>query len=198
MRPTLPNDISIERPLRVVTVCLGNICRSPMAASVLRARLADAGLARLVEVDSAGTGPWHVGKPADRRAAATLQRHGYDASHTARQFRAHDLADFDLVLVADHSNRADVTDLARTPDEVAKIALFRSFDPAAPDDAEIPDPYYGEGDGFERVLTMIEAAANGLIRRIEGFPSVPSLMKSDDTESGPSAWHEPLHDSIEP
>lgn len=167
-----PLRIPADRPLRVVVVCLGNICRSPMAAAVLRARLAaasriDANLADRVEVSSAGTGSWHVGQGADRRAAATLRRHGYDATHTARQFTRHDLADFDLVLVADHANRSDVIDLARTPDEVTKVAMFRSFDPTQDADAEIPDPYYGDGDGFERVLAMIEAAADGFVASLQ-------------------------------
>lgn len=159
----LPDD----RPLRIVMVCLGNICRSPMAEAVFRARIDAAGLGAAIEVDSAGTAGWHVGDPADPRAAATLRDHGYDHAHAARQFRRHDFADFDLVLVADRTNRADVDDLARTPDEAARIALIRSFDPAAPDDAEIPDPYYGDGDGFTRVLAMIEAAADGFIARID-------------------------------
>lgn len=158
----LPRD----RPLRVVMVCLGNICRSPMAGAVFRARLEAAGLNGVVEVDSAGTGSWHVGQSADRRAASVLRRHGYDATHTARQLTRHDIADFDLILVADHSNRSDATDLAHTPDEVAKIAMIRSFDPTAPDDAEIPDPYYGEGDGFERVLGMIERSAAGFVAAV--------------------------------
>lgn len=160
-------DLPDDRPLRVVLVCLGNICRSPMAAAVFRERLADAGLANVVEIDSAGTGSWHVGCVADPRAAAALERHGYDTAHTARQLSAHDLADFDLILAADHANRSDVTDLARTPDEAAKVAMIRSFDPASSDDAEIPDPYYGEGDGFETVLAMIEAAADGFVASVE-------------------------------
>lgn len=164
-------DLPDDRALRVVVVCLGNICRSPMAAAVFRARIADAGLAAVVEIDSAGTGGWHVGGPADSRAAATLERHGYDTAHTARQLIAHDLADFDLVLVADHANRSDVTDLARTPDEVAKVAMLRSFDPASSDDAEIPDPYYGEGDGFDKVIGMIEAAADGFVASIQAARS---------------------------
>ncbi len=161
-RLTLPPD----RPLRVVVVCLGNICRSPMAAAVFRSRIADAGLSDVVEVDSAGTAGWHVGGPADARAAATLERHGYDTTHTARQLGAHDLADHDLILVADDSNHTDVTDLARTPDEVAKIAMIRSFDPTADADATIPDPYYGDGDGFEQVLGMIERAADGFVAQV--------------------------------
>lgn len=164
---TLPEG----RPLRVVTVCLGNICRSPMARSVFTRRLAEAGLSEVVEVDSAGTAGWHVGRGADERATATLARHGYPTDHRARQLTRHDLNDFDLVLVADHANRADVEDLARTPEEAERVRLLRSFDPAAPAEAEIPDPYYGDGDGFERVLAMIEAAADGFVDRIAMEPA---------------------------
>ncbi len=137
-----------------------------MAASVLRARVVAAGMHEKVMIDSAGTSGWHIGQGADKRAAATLTRHGYDDAHVARQLTAHDLADFDLVLVADNSNLADVQDLARTPTEVAKVHLFRTFDPDAPLHPEIPDPYYGPGDGFEEVLRMIEAAADGLVDEI--------------------------------
>lgn len=167
MTATDPIVLPEDRPLRVVTVCLGNICRSPMAEAVFTRRLADAGLGEAVEVDSAGTAGWHTGKGADERGVAALRSRGYTADHRARQLTRHDLADFDYVLVADHSNRSDVQDLARTPEEAARIHLLRSFDPEAPDDAEIPDPYYGDRDGFDPVLDMIEAAADGFIARIE-------------------------------
>lgn len=150
-------------PTRIVIVCLGNICRSPMAAAVLRHWVHAAGLADQVEVGSAGTGGWHVGGPADERAAATLRRHGYDDSHVARQFVRHDFADADLILGADASNVADLRALARTPDEAAKIRLLRSFDPEAPDGAEVPDPYYGGERGFDEVLAQIEAACTGVV-----------------------------------
>lgn len=160
-----PDDDLRVGPYRVVVVCLGNICRSPTAAAVLRDRLDKSGLSHRVEVDSAGTGSWHVGGPADPRAAETLRRHGYDDTHTARQFQRHDFADFDLVLAADASNAADLRDLAATPEEVAKVRLLRSFDPASSPDAEVPDPYFGE-DGFDEVLTIIEAASDGLVDQI--------------------------------
>ncbi len=173
MNPDVTLRLPEDRPLRVVVVCLGNICRSPMAAAVLRARLGAAGLSGRVEVSSAGTGSWHVGQGADSRAAATLTRHGYDATHTARQFTADDLAAFDLVLAADHANRSDVVDLARTPEEVDKVVMLRSFDPEASSDAEVPDPYYREGDGFVRVLGMIEAAADGFVAQLVAGASHP-------------------------
>ncbi|WP_344859081.1 low molecular weight protein-tyrosine-phosphatase [Amycolatopsis ultiminotia] len=143
----------------VVFVCTGNICRSPMAALVFRAKLAEAGLSDAVTVTSAGTGPWHVGEPADRRARATLKAHGYPTEHVAAQVGEEDLA-ADLLLAAteDHLDflRARVADPSRA-------RLLREFDPSAPEGAEVPDPYYGSGDGFEDVLGMIERATPALL-----------------------------------
>jgi protein-tyrosine phosphatase len=158
-------DEAPDDPYRVVVVCLGNICRSPTAAAVLRDRLNKAGLSQQVEVDSAGTGDWHIGQPADSRAAEALRRHGYDDTHRARQFQRHEFAEFDLVLAADASNAADLRDLAPTPEDVEKVRLLRSFDPASPPGAEVPDPYYGAG-GFDEVLDINEAACDGLVDRL--------------------------------
>ncbi|WP_018335804.1 low molecular weight protein-tyrosine-phosphatase [Actinomycetospora chiangmaiensis] len=145
--------------IRLVTVCTGNICRSPMAEQVLRVALADAGLSDRVEVSSVGIGPWHVGEPMDRRAAATLSAHGYTSEHVARQV-ADDVIDADLLLAAtaDHAR-----DLRRAGADPEAVRLLRSFDPAASDGAEVPDPYYGGDEGFDEVLAMIEAAAPGVV-----------------------------------
>src|SRR5690606_16959328 len=149
------------RPYRICVVCLGNICRSPMAEVVLRAVLERRGLADAVVVDSAGTGGWHVGEPMDERAAATLAAAGYDGSrHRARRFEPSWFAERDLVLAMDRENLRTLRRLA--PPEGADVRLFRSFDPDAPEDAEVPDPYYGGREGFVRVLEMVEAAAEGI------------------------------------
>jgi protein-tyrosine phosphatase len=141
-------------------VCLGNICRSPMAETVLRAELDRAGLGGRVEVDSAGTGDWHAGDPMDRRARAELAARGYDGTpHRARQFRPEWLAGRDLVLAMDAENRDDLRRMGASP---GRLAMLRSFDPAAGPDAEVPDPYYGDGASFPLVLDQIEAAARGL------------------------------------
>jgi len=133
---------------RLAVVCLGNICRSPMAHVVLDARLAEAGLDDRVEVSSAGTGDWHIGQPMDRRAAATLTTAGYDASrHRAQQWEAND--DPDLVLAMDSQNLADIGG----PSD--RVRLFRDFDPVDPG-LDVPDPYYGGDSGFEEVLRMVE------------------------------------------
>lgn len=150
--------------MKIAVVCLGNICRTPIAAAVLRRALADAGLDDRIELTSAGTADFHVGKPADERARAVLRTRGYDEAHTARQFTAADLREHDLVLAMDRSNLADLRGLSDDPDEQAKVVLFRSFDPSAPTDAEVPDPYY---DGrFEEAMDLIEATAPTVVEEL--------------------------------
>jgi protein-tyrosine phosphatase len=146
----------------VAMVCLGNICRSPMADVVLSARVDGAGLSDLVTVASCGTGDWHTGQPMDRRAAATLQRHDYDPSrHRARLFDPRWVLDHDLVLAMDGQNVADV--LAVTPaGERDRVRLFRDFDPVGTG-GEVPDPYYGGDAGFEEVLGMVERTSDVLV-----------------------------------
>ncbi|WP_449063423.1 low molecular weight protein-tyrosine-phosphatase [Planomonospora algeriensis] len=156
---------------RVCVVCLGNICRSPMAEVVLRKAVADHGLDGLVTVDSAGTGGWHQGRPMDERAAAALAGRGYDGSaHRARQFLREWYGQADLVLAMDREN---LRALRRLAPPGADVRLFRSFDPAAPEGAEVPDPYYGDREGFAEVLEMIEAAAEGLAGRLAEKLRVP-------------------------
>ncbi|MEW2420061.1 low molecular weight protein-tyrosine-phosphatase [Streptomyces nigra] len=151
---------------RVCFVCTGNICRSPMAASVFRARVEEAGLDGLVEVDSAGTGGWHEGDPADPRTVSVLEEHGYDSEHTARQFRTSCFERVDLVVALDAGHMKALRRLAPTADDVAKVRLLRSYDPAAGEDLDVPDPYYGERDGFEECLTMVESASTGLLTAV--------------------------------
>ncbi len=147
---------------RVIFVCMGNICRSPMAEVVLRHQLTGRGLANLVTVDSAGTGGWHVGDPADRRARAALERRGYTSAHSARQFDPVWFADHDLVLALDDENLRDLKRLAPTRDQAAAVRRLREFDPDA-EAVDVPDPYYGGAAGFDEVLDQIEAACAGLV-----------------------------------
>lgn len=140
---------------RITTVCLGNICRSPIAAAVLAAELADLD----VEVDSLGTGGWHVGEGADPRALAALQRAGYDLDHVARQANADVLADSDLVLAMDADNLADLRAMG------VDAVLIRDFDPAAVGQ-DVPDPYFGGEAGFDEVVEMIQATVAGVRARL--------------------------------
>ena len=146
----------------VVFVCSGNICRSPVAEKVFRARLADAGLTDAVEVSSAGIGAWHAGEPMDRRAAATLEARGYDTTHRAQQVDRRQL-NADLLVAATEDHVRDLVAAGAPPE---RVVLLRSFDPDAPDGAEVPDPYYGGPDGFDEVIGMVEAAMPGLVDRV--------------------------------
>ena len=144
---------------RVCFVCLGNICRSPMAEVVFR-RLAEESHAD-VEVASAGTGHWHIGKGADDRAVATLRDRGYDGSaHRARQFAREWFDRYDLVVALDRDNERSLRALARdVPGADPKIRLLLG-------DADVPDPYYGGDDGFEHVLDLVEEACERLLAEV--------------------------------
>ncbi len=145
---------------RVAVVCLGNICRSPMAHVVLEDRFAAAGWGEAVEVRSGGTADWHRGKPMDPRAAATLTDAGLDATrHRASHYQAQWQETEDLVLVMDQSNLADAG--GRTE----RLALFRDFDPVGTG-GEVPDPYYGGDDGFREVLAMVERTSDALVSAV--------------------------------
>ena len=139
-----------------------------MAEVVLRDRLTQAGLSNRVEVDSAGTGGWHVGGDADPRSRQVLEAAGYRFRHSARQFEPEWLGEADLVLAMDRANLEDLRNLADTHDyDPGNIQLLRSFDPEAPDEAEVPDPYYGGAEGFTDVLAMVERAADGVVVYVE-------------------------------
>ncbi|MCX5422087.1 low molecular weight protein-tyrosine-phosphatase [Streptomyces sp. NBC_00078] len=151
---------------RVCFVCTGNICRSPMAESVFRARIADAGLGGLVEVDSAGTDGWHGGDSADPRTVSVLEESGYDSSHSARQFKPSWFSRLNLVIALDTGHLRALRHLAPTQEDAAKVRLLRSYDPAVGDDLDVPDPYYGGLDGFEECLEMVETASEGLLAAV--------------------------------
>jgi protein-tyrosine phosphatase len=168
-----------EPPLfRIVFVCTGNICRSPMAEAVFRARVAEAGFASRVVVSSAGTGDWHVGEHADARTIRALADRGYDGSrHRARQFEAADWADHEVVVVFDRGQERILTASAPTETDRSKVQLLLSFDREAGgvhartgragDGTDVPDPYYSDASMFEIVLDMVEHASTALFRQIE-------------------------------
>ena len=151
--------------VRVAFVCLGNICRSPMAAAVASVLVEEAGLADRVVVESFGTADYHVGKCADARTSAALRRRGWSADgHRARQITSSDVARADLVLAADRSNVEFLQRLAGDDRNRAKIRLLRSFDPlSTPWDQEVADPWFGEEADFDSALDQIEAACRGLV-----------------------------------
>ena len=152
--------------IRVLFVCLGNICRSPTAEAVFRHQVRAAGLAQRVHIDSAGTSDYHEGYPCDERARAAASHRGYDMEGLrARQVTARDFHDFQYLLAMDRTNLADLKRLAPR-EHVRKARLFMDFSETYRGH-EVPDPYYGGAQGFERVLDMLEDAARGLLADIE-------------------------------
>lgn len=148
---------------RVLFVCLGNICRSPAAEAVLRAKAKKRGLDLVIE--SAGTGGWHQGDPADARMIRASARRGYRLDHhRARQVALADFYSFDMLLAMDLKNQADLLAMA-PPDRVCDIRLFLDF--AAGDTRETPDPYYGGEQGFEEALDLVEEGADAFLDHIE-------------------------------
>lgn len=132
----------------------------------MRLLLEETRLTGVIGIDSAGTGAWHVGEPPDRRARAAGKRRGIDVRGRARKVVLEDFERFHYVIAMDRTNQSDLFQLAPSAEAQAKIALLRNFDPSSPQDAEVPDPYYGSGDGFERVLDICEAGCRGLLQHI--------------------------------
>jgi protein-tyrosine phosphatase len=167
---------------RLLFVCLGNICRSPMAEGVFRHVIEEEGVAGLFQIDSAGLGDWHVGQAPDRRAQSAAHRRGIDISgQRARQVTHADYARFDLLLAMDDSNYQELVQLA--PKEARhKIRYFLDFAPQL-GTRDVPDPFYGGREGFDQALDLIENAARGLLADILGN-DVPAKSKSVQSSSG--------------
>jgi low molecular weight protein-tyrosine phosphatase len=144
---------------------MGNICRSPTAEAVMRGLVRDEGLEDEIEIDSAGIGDWHVGYAPDARATEAAARRGVTLAGNARQVRAQDFADFDLLLAMDRDNCAELRALAPDAEAEQKVHMLREYDPesAGAPDLDVPDPYYGGVQGFETVLDQVEAACRGLL-----------------------------------
>ena len=171
---SLPNVPVSEspRPIRVLFVCLGNICRSPLAEGLFQKKVIDAGLADRFEVESAGTGGWHVGAPPDRRMTATAATHGVDLSMLrGRQLERSDLDHFDHVFVMDKSNLHDTLYLDPNGDHGTRVRLFREFDPD-PGDYQVPDPYYGGDAGFENVYQIADRTTDAILERLRAAYSI--------------------------
>jgi protein-tyrosine phosphatase len=167
-----------DRPVRVCVVCAGNICRSPMAEAVLRAKLDAAGLGHRVVVDSAGTGNWHVGSPAHARSTAALRRRGYRLDHSARQFLPSWFSERDLVLALDVDNLDDLTRMAPRDLPAGRLRMLRvDWSAEHGDDGGVPDPYGLDDGAYDHALDLIEAACDALVldlvAELEPDPTLP-------------------------
>ena len=150
--------------VRVLFVCLGNICRSPTAHGVCQQLVDSSGLGDYIHIDSAGTGDWHIGHAPDARTAAAASTRGYDLSELrARQVSALDFHQFDFILAMDLQNLRDLQQL-RPADFRGELSLFLNYGQSA--EREVPDPYYGGDEGFEQVLNLVESAAHGLLQAL--------------------------------
>jgi protein-tyrosine phosphatase len=158
-----------EEQVRLLFVCLGNICRSPTAEGVMRSLVAGAGMQDRIDLDSAGTGAWHIGSAPDGRATAAAAEQGVTLEGQARRIAPEDFDRFDLILAMDSSNLRDLQALAPDEEGRAKVRLLREFDPASAGepDLDVPDPYYGGEDGFGTVYGLVDAACRGLLAEIQ-------------------------------
>jgi protein-tyrosine phosphatase len=150
----------------VCFVCLGNICRSPSAEGVFTKLVAEAGLRGRIRADSVGTGAWHKGERADKRARTEAERRGYELHSVARQITPTDFTAHDLLIGMDNGNIRDLQAIAPKTINTAKFSLLRSYDPLSPIGAEVPDPYYGGVEDFSRMFDLVEASCRGLLARI--------------------------------
>jgi protein-tyrosine phosphatase len=155
-----------DQTVSVLFVCLGNICRSPLAEAIFRDVVEEAGLQDHFRIDSAGTSGYHDGDPPDRRTTAVAASRGVTVRGTSRRITPADLDAFDYVIVMDRDNRSGVEGLTSQAMDSSEVRLLREFDPDAGNDLEVPDPYFGGPDGFEDVHDLVERAARGLLHHL--------------------------------
>lgn len=153
---------------RILFVCLGNICRSPLAAGVVKAYGYKKNISDLIYCDSAGTAGYHVGAPPDHRSIQIANNHGIELIHRGRKFSKADFTNFDYIIAMDRTNYEDMLTLANSSAEKSKLLEFRAFDPEGPGD--VPDPYYGSLADFEMVYQLCERNAAPLIKFILNEP----------------------------
>jgi protein-tyrosine phosphatase len=175
-KPFEPNTMSRHHPsdpLSILFVCLGNICRSPLAEGIFLHLLQSRGLEDAFEVDSAGTGAWHVGEPPDARARAVARKNGIELRGRARQVEPEDLDRFDLLLAMDGDNHRNLVSLADGREGRAEIRRLREFDPETDGDLDVPDPYYGGPEGFDRVFEMVHRSCDRLLDELVSEGGAP-------------------------
>lgn len=147
--------------MKVLFVCLGNICRSPLAEGIMKHKIDEAKLSDIIFVDSCGTANYHIGEKPDVRTISTAEKNGIKLNHVVRQLTTADLEDFDFILAMDRSNHENILRLANAKQNSEKIKLMREFDPDPGD--EVPDPYYGGEQGFQEIFEILNRSVDGFI-----------------------------------
>lgn len=160
--------------MKIMFVCTGNICRSPLAEAVFEQLAEEAGLGEHFHVESSGTTAYHVGQAADERMRSVAASHGVRIHNRSKQLTARDLAEYDLILAMDRSNLREIRYIAESEGVLDKVKLFRSFDPKGGPEAEVPDPYYGGRSGFERVYEMVDRTSHRLLKLLRDKLPTPT------------------------
>ena len=153
-------------PTKVLFVCLGNICRSPLAEALFKKHVDENGLNDEFIIDSCGTSNYHIGDPPDRRSYANAYQNGVVVEHAGRQLTYDDLLNFDYILAMDYSNLADIQQLSKDDPAEGEIMLMREFDPDLASPQDVPDPYYGGDQGFQHVFEILDRSTSSLLDRI--------------------------------
>lgn len=148
---------------KILFICTGNIIRSPLAEHLFRHQAKEAAVSDQFEVDSAGTSSYHIGEQPDGRMRKTAADHGLEYSGSARQVKPRDLEDFDLIIAMDNANHRNLLAMTNSPDQESKIHFMREWDPQAAGDMDVPDPYYGGMDGFERTYRIVERSVQAFL-----------------------------------
>jgi len=162
------DQASQKQSLRVLFVCLGNICRSPLAEVVVQGVADERGLSDVFHFESAGTGDWHIGHGADKRSAATALQHGLNlANHRAQQITSRNIHDWDVFVAMDQANKLDLLAMGAKEEQVVMMRAFESENQSYVQD--VPDPYYGGAHGFEDAFQMLKRNADGLLDYLQGF-----------------------------
>lgn len=164
--PTI-RSFSKDNPIRIMFVCLGNICRSPTAEGIMQHIVNKKGLGAFYEISSAGTAAYHEGEPANSKSRYVAEGHGVKLLSTAQRVHSDDFEYYDLILAMDQSNRDDLKSMGPKTKTSNKIVLFRTFDPKTIDDIDVPDPYYGGMQGFENVFEIIHRTCENFITYLE-------------------------------
>ncbi len=161
-------SVTADNPYKICFVCLGNICRSPTAEGVFQHLVNQINLQKYFYIDSAGTSAYHIGEPANSKSREVASKHGVELKSRARKFEESDLGTFDLIIAMDHENLSNVRELAERAGSGTDVMLLRDFDPE-PGSREVPDPYYGGMDGFEKVYRVVERSCKALLDELQDW-----------------------------